>query len=95
MADLSTPKFNVGRCSISCEAHAYLESCEVKPEFLVRRHACGDWGDINDWDKAANDAAIVTGSHIMSSYNVNGTPVWVRTDQETKRTVVFMSVEGL
>jgi len=93
MADLSTPKFELGKCSITHTADAYLKSCDVKPELLLRRHACCDWCDLVPEDIAANEAAIITGSHIMSSYNINGTLVWVYTNQEMKRTLVSMSGE--
>ncbi len=93
LENLRYPKFNLGKCSITHRAHAYTSECSIKPEFLMRRHACGDWGDVPPEDAAANEAALTTGSHIMSAYNVCGTLVWVYTNQETKRTLVSMSGE--
>jgi formylglycine-generating enzyme required for sulfatase activity len=34
----------------------------------MKRHVTGDWGDASDNDKAANDAALVDGGRILSSY---------------------------
>ena len=34
----------------------------------LRRHAGGDWGDLDGHDAEANDLALVTGARILSSY---------------------------
>jgi hypothetical protein len=50
---------------------------------LLARHLSGDWGDLDDEDKQANDAAVRDGSRILSAYKVFGVPgakVWVITE---------------
>ena len=32
------------------------------------RHVTGDWGDLDDEDRQANDAALINGSRILSAY---------------------------
>lgn len=50
---------------------------------LLARHACGDWGDLSDDDKAANDGAVRDGSRIFSAYILaTGVKVWVITEAE-------------
>jgi len=50
---------------------------------LLARHARGDWGDLCDEDKRANDAAIRTGARILSAYHLaDGTKIWIITDAE-------------
>ena len=90
---LQYPKFRLGRCGATRRADAYLSECSLRVEYLLRRHACGDWGNIPDEDKAANDSAIGTEHHIMSAYNVCGTMIWVYTNQQTKMTLVSLSGE--
>jgi hypothetical protein len=49
---------------------------------LLDRHAAGDWGDLSDDDRAANDNAARTGvGRLFSSYRTaeHGT-LWVITD---------------
>lgn len=36
----------------------------------LARHHCGDWGDLCDDDKAANDAALTGGARILSAYTI-------------------------
>ena len=49
---------------------------------MVRRHLAGDWGDLCDEDKKANDAALTHGQRILSSYkSASGEKLWVITRQ--------------
>ena len=47
---------------------------------LIARHASGDWGDLDEEDKAANEAALQNGGRIFSAYNTNGVRVWIITE---------------
>ena len=50
----------------------------------VKRHHHGDWGEMSDEDRMANDLAVQDGSRIFSAYrmNDNETRLWVITDAE-------------
>jgi hypothetical protein len=47
---------------------------------LLVRHASGDWGALSADDEKANDAALVDGSRILSSYTFPAGKVWVLTE---------------
>jgi hypothetical protein len=48
---------------------------------LMARHLNGDWGDLDDEDKALNDEAVKCGARILSAYNLRGKDrVWVITE---------------
>ena len=50
---------------------------------LVRRHARGDWGNLDDEDQQSNMKALETGARLMSAYTLDdGTKIWVITDAE-------------
>ena len=50
---------------------------------LLSRHARGDWGELCDEDKQANDAALQTGARLLSAYHLpDGTKIWLITDAE-------------
>jgi len=34
----------------------------TRPAFFLDKHAAGDWGEVDDGDKALNDQALVTGA---------------------------------
>jgi hypothetical protein len=38
----------------------------------MRRHHCGDWGDLDECDKQANEDALVHGDRILSHYKLGG-----------------------
>ncbi|MCY4631671.1 MAG: hypothetical protein OXE75_12430 [bacterium] len=47
------------------EGRAFVMVC-------LRRHAGGDWGELDDHDAEANDLATVTGARVLSSYLIPG-----------------------
>lgn len=47
---------------------------------LIARHARGDWGDLDEEDKAANEAALRHGGRLFSAYTVRDVRVWVITE---------------
>ena len=49
-------------------------------EFLIR-HLSGDWGDISEEDKAANDSSIETGGRLLSAYLLKDeSKIWIITE---------------
>lgn len=61
---------------------------------LVERHVNGDWGVVDDDDKAANEAAIANGSRILSAYILDGgEKVYVITGADRSATTVLLARE--
>jgi hypothetical protein len=57
----------------------------------VFRHRCGDWGDLNDADKASNDGALESGGRLTSAYeNSKGVKFWITTEADLNSTSVFV-----
>lgn len=62
--------------------HAILE--------LLRRHLSGDWGDLTEDDKKANEHALKHGERILSSYRTkSGEKLWVLTEADRSATTVL------
>ena len=74
------PLFSPGRVVATPAALALLEKHGVATVTLLNRHQCGDWGDLNRYDRVANDAALVNGSRLLSSFVVKGERVWIITE---------------
>ena len=75
------PRFALGRLVATPAALSALERVETSSLSLVARHAAGDWGDLDENDKAANDEALVTGARLLSAYMLaDQTKVWVLTE---------------
>jgi hypothetical protein len=76
-------RFDLGPIVSTPGALEALAACGANALHYLRRHAAGDWGDLDESDKAANAAAITSGARIMSAYTLpDGTKLWVITDAE-------------
>lgn len=67
------------------------------PEVLtaLARHARGDWGDLCEVDKKANDDAAANGDgRLFSSYKTKrGTKFWVITEADRSLTTILLPDE--
>jgi hypothetical protein len=65
------------------------------PAQLLARHRRGDWGDLGEEDRAANDAAVVDGSRILSAYRLgeDGITVWIITEAHRAATTILLPDE--
>lgn len=83
------PKFALGRIVATRNALDRLAREEIE-EALARHHR-GDWGELDDEDRAANDAALRDGSRILSAYTAGkGEKVWVITEADRSATTVLL-----
>jgi len=72
---------------------AFGESGEQPGEFL-RRHACGDWGDLSDEDRKENEFSLVNGFRLLSSFTLSsGTKIWVITEADRSSTTLLLPEE--
>ncbi len=65
---------------------------------LLRRHAAGDWGDLDAHDRGENLRALKTGARIFSAYETPGKGlrpgrVWVITEADRSSTCVLLPEE--
>lgn len=62
---------------------------------VLRRHVKGDWGEVDDTDKAANNLALVSGGSLLSAYTLSttGDLVYVYTDTDHKLTTILLPSE--
>ncbi len=60
----------------------------------LRRHLSGDWGDVPDDDKGANDAALIYGHRLLSAYRSGcGTAFWIITEWDRSATTILLPSE--
>lgn len=61
---------------------------------LLDRHARGDWGDVDAHDRAANDAALVNGERVLSSYTLgHDHTIWIITEADRSCTTLLLPSE--
>lgn len=58
------------------------------------RHHCGDWGDLCDEDRQANENALIHGERILSCYQPpEGRKIFIITEWDRSSTCVMLSEE--
>ncbi len=76
-------QFDLGPIVATVGALHALQRNDMSGMSLVRRHAKGDWGEIDEEDRQTNLAALDTGARLMSVYTLDdGTKLWIITDAE-------------
>ncbi len=67
---------------------------ELHPEDVkvcLDRHGKGDWGDLGEADRRANDIALVQGLRLFSAYNDRaGIRFWIITEADRSATTVML-----
>ena len=80
------PKFNCGVILATPGASEAFQRNHQMPFEFLKRHLAGDWGDLCDEDRQANDQALVDGSRLLSAYKLeNGTKMWCITEASDGR----------
>ena len=55
------------------------------------RHAKGDWGEVAEDSKEANDASVKNGGDmILSAYDIGGTRFWIITEHDRSATTILL-----
>lgn len=81
--------FPLGQTVITPNAAASVEHADVLS--ALRRHASGDWGELGEEDRAANDRALVEGARLLSAYRArNGTRFWIITEADRSVTTILL-----
>lgn len=81
--------FEVGQLVATPRAMAVATSAGVDPAFLLHRHTCGDWGDVDFHDARQNERALTTGARLMSVYRVGEETIWIITEADRSVTTLL------
>lgn len=74
--------FHLGRVVATPGALAALESASMAPIDYIKRHACGDWGEVCEEDAEANMDALKYGTRLLSAYTLpDKVKLWIITDR--------------
>jgi hypothetical protein len=88
------PLFDLGQVVGTPGALRALQEARQSPGELVVRHVTGDWGDLEDEDKAENDFSLKAGLRIFSAYRLSSSvKVWVITEADRSATTLLLPEE--
>lgn len=77
-----------------CTPGAEKEVPQEEITQALARHTSGEWGDLDDEDKRANDRALANGSRLLSAFTTrSGTKFWVITEWDRSATTVLLPHE--
>jgi len=87
---LMTPRFPLG--SIVATPAALNLGADLNR--YMHRHHCGDWGDLCDEDRQANEEALEAGERLLSCYQVGGGKrIYIITERDRSATTVLLPEE--
>ena len=76
-------KFPLGQIVGTPAALEVIADAGQTPDFFLDKHSQGDWGEVCNVDKAANDAALVDGGRLLSAYRtLRNVRIWIITEAE-------------
>jgi hypothetical protein len=74
------PLFGLGSVYATPAVLDHLAKCGYLPNALLGRHVHGDYGELGEEDRNANDQALIHGSRILSTYRIEGEKIYVITE---------------
>jgi hypothetical protein len=90
--DEPMPKFPFGSVNATPGALEAITHDEILAALC--RHVQGDWGELDDEDKRANELALADGSRLLSIYHTaSGVKFYVLTEADRSLTTVLLPEE--
>ena len=82
-------KFRCGKIVTTPNALSQLNHEEIL--LALKRHQAGDWGDVDEHDRQANERALIERTRLWSVYHAgNGTKFWIITEADRQSTPILL-----
>ena len=95
-----SPKFQLGQIVATPGALGAMEESGEMPMKFLARHVVGDWGDVCENDKAANNNAVAhegtseRQERVLSAYCTSrGVKLWIITEWDRSATTLLLPEE--
>ena len=92
--------FSLGQVVATPGALEAFQRTGQQPSEFLRRHALGDWGDLDQHDMRANDEAVrhegdpKRQARVLSTYRLkDGTKIWIITEHDRSVTTILLPSE--
>ena len=86
-------RFPLGQCVVTPGALEILNQAGIAVLDLLARHAMGDWGDLEEPDRLANEQALDLGDRLLSNYRFDGGRCWIITEADRSVTTILLPEE--
>jgi hypothetical protein len=85
------PRFALGQVVATPAALAALEEAGQFPQEFLHRHMRGDWGELDEHDRTANELALRHGGRLLSAYTTkNGVRIWIISEADRSATTILL-----
>lgn len=86
------PKFPLGETIQTSGALGTLDPTSIL--LALGRHAAGDWGNLDDHDRAVNEIGLKSGGRLVSIYrDSRGVKFYIITEHDRSRTTILLPEE--
>jgi len=85
---LASPKFPLGQVVMTSNAARRLDWPALKDG--LRRHALGDWGDLDPQDIQSNEDALKHNHRLLSAYGKGDRRFWIITEWDRSVTTILL-----
>ncbi len=87
------PLFSLGRLVMTRGIKSLIGTQEYLLSPFLNKHSKGEWGNICEEDKEANNDALLHGGSLLSSYTYENTEIWIITEYDRSVTTVLLPDE--
>jgi hypothetical protein len=85
------PRFDLGQIVATPAALGVLRRSSQTPGEFLRRHVCGDWGELDGHDEKENAIALREGGRLVSAYTTRlGDTIWIITEADRSYTTLLL-----
>ena len=87
-------RFPLGRIVATPGSLAVFARTGEEPVRFLARHVVGDWGALDEEDRAEKELSVQGGFRILSAYHLrNGTKIWIITEADRSSTTILLPEE--
>ncbi len=85
--------FQLGQIVATPALLRHFEQHQIDARDYLKLHVTGDFGDLNEEDKAENRLSIERGFRILSAYMIAGERVWIISEADRSATTLMFASE--
>ena len=86
--------FRLGSVVATRGVYELIQQGRIHYMTYLRRHMRGDWGDMCPEDRKINNAGVMRGGRLMSSYEIDsGLTLWIITEGDRSVTTLLLPSE--
>ncbi len=76
------PLFTLGQIVATPAVLEHFNRHGINARDYLKRHQCGDWGEVCPDDAEANHFDVTHGLRILSAYTIAGATIWIITEAD-------------